>query len=173
MHLLDRWWSSLGASLSCVVGSMLSERVGSMDARMHYVCVSLVQNAACTSCESVGKCEKGFVWSERREIPSDVRETQGCMATPTRKCKYEEVRWSLSRSSLAVCCVGVSAFRFPVVGVLSLVAISTTHCTVHMSVAWQCGSVGTCNISVSHEWDGHGRLVGQSVGRCMWSRRPR
>ena len=48
--------------------------------------------------------------------------TQGCMATPTRKRKYEEVRWSLSRSSLAVRCAGVSAFRFPIVGVLSLVA---------------------------------------------------
>ena len=28
--------------------------------RMHYVCVSLVQNAACT-CTYVGKCEKGLV----------------------------------------------------------------------------------------------------------------
>ena len=53
------------------------------------------------------------------------------MATPTRKRKYEEVRWSLSRSSLAVRCAGVSAFRFPIVGVVSLVAI----------------------------WDGHGRSV--------------
>ena len=54
----------------------------------------------------------------------------------TRKCKYEEVRWSLSRSSLAVHCMGISAFCFPIVGVLSLVAISTT---VHMSgmAAWQ------------------------------------
>ena len=73
-----------------------------------------------------GLCE---VTSEK----TDVRETQGCMATPTRKRKYEEVRWSLSRSILAVRCAGVSAFRFPIVGVLSLVAISTTHCTVHMS----------------------------------------
>ena len=154
MHLLDRWWSSLGASLSCVVGSMLSERVGSMDARMHYVCVSLVQNAACTSCESVGKCEKGFVWSERREIPSDLRETQGCMTTPTRKCKYEEVPASQFI---------VSAFCFPIVGVLSLVAITATHCTIHMSVAWQHGSVGTCNLSVSREWDGHGWSVGWSM----------
>ena len=90
------------------------------------------------------------------------------MATPTRKRKYEEVRWSLSRSSLAVRCVGVSAFRFPIVGVLSLVAISTTHCTVHMSVAWWRGSVGTCNVSVSREWDGHG----QSVGRLVSARAP-
>ena len=84
----------------------------------------------------------------------------------------KEVRWSLSRSGLAVRCAGVSAFRFPIVGVLSLVAIFTTHCTVHMldmSVAWRLGSVGTCNVSVSHEWDGHGR----SVGQCTCSRRPR
>ena len=39
-----------GTSLSCVVGGMLSERAGSMDARMHYVCASLVQNAVCTLC---------------------------------------------------------------------------------------------------------------------------
>ena len=56
------------------------------------------------------------------------------MATPTKKRKYEEVHWSLYRSSLAVGCVGVSAFRFPIVGVLSFVAIMITNCTVHMSV---------------------------------------
>ena len=69
------------------------------------------------------------------------------------------------------CCAGVSAFRIPIVGILSLVlAITTTHCTVHMSVAWQRGSVGTCNLSVSRERDGHGRLVGRSVGRRVgWS----
>ena len=99
---------------------------------------------------------------------TDVRETQGCMATPTRKRKYEEVRWSLARSSLAVRCAGVSAFRFPIVSVLSLVAIMTMHCTVHMTVpcrgmAARCGSVGTCNLSVSREWDGHGRSVGRSM----------
>ena len=31
-----------------------------MDARMHYVCVSLVQNEVCTCCDYVGKCEKGL-----------------------------------------------------------------------------------------------------------------
>ena len=35
------------------------------------------------------------------------------------------------------------------------------HCS--HSVAWRRGSVGTCNISVSREWDGHGRLVDRSV----------
>ena len=86
------------------------------------------------------------------------------MATPTRKRKYEEVWWSISRSSLAVHCTGLSAFCFPIVGVLSLVAIITTHCTVHMSVAWRCGNIGTCNVSVSHEWDGHNWSVGWSAG---------
>ena len=71
--LLDRWWSSLGASLSCVVGGMLSERVGSMHPCMHYVSVSLVQNAVCTCCAYVGKCEKGFVWSNRREKRTYVK----------------------------------------------------------------------------------------------------
>ena len=32
-----------------------------------------------------------------------------------------------------------------------------------MSVAWRLGSMGTCNVSVSREWDRHGRLVGRSV----------
>ena len=60
------------------------------------------------------------------------------MVTLTRKCKYEEVHWSLSHSTLAVSRAGVSAFRFPIIGILCLVAITTTHCTVHMSVA--CGA---------------------------------
>ena len=94
------------------------------------------------------------------------------MAIPTRKRKYEEVCWSLARSSLAVRCAGVSAFRFPIVGVLSLVAITTMHYTVHMTVlchgmAVRCGSVGTCNLSESHEWDGHCRSVGRLVGWPM------
>jgi len=32
-----------------------------------------------------------------------------------------------------------------------------------MSVAWRRGSVGTCNVSVSREWDGHGRSVDAHV----------
>ena len=73
------------------------------------------------------------------------------MATPTWKRKYEEVRWSLAHSRLAVHYAGVFAFRIPIVSVLSLVAITTTHCTVHKTVAWRRGSVGTCNLSVSRE----------------------
>ena len=52
---------TLEASLSCVVGGMLSERVRSRHTRMYYVYVSFVQNAVCTCCAYVGKCGKGFV----------------------------------------------------------------------------------------------------------------
>ena len=31
---------------------------------MHYVCLSLVQNAVCMCCDCVGNCDKGFVWRE-------------------------------------------------------------------------------------------------------------
>ena len=172
-NILDRWWSSLGASLSFVVGGMPSKRVGSIDARRH----NLRVRKSCPECSVHMFCLCRKVWKRAcvkwPTRKTDVRETQGCMVTPKRKRKYEEVYWSLAHSSLAVRCVGVSAFRFPIVSVLSLVAIMTTHCTVHMSVAWRRGSKGTCNLSVSREWDGHGWSVGRSVGWCTWSRRPR
>ena len=41
----------------------------------------------------------------------------------------------------------------------------TLHCSppcTWISMTWL-GSVGTCNVAVSREWDGHGRLVGRSV----------
>ena len=117
-------------------------------------------------------CRKVWKWACVKWLATkltDVHETQGCMiATPTWKRKYKEVCWSLACSSLAVCCAGDSACRFPIVGALSLVAITTTHCTVHMTMAWRRGSVGMCNLSVSCEWDRHGRLV----SRCTWSHRP-
>ena len=93
------------------------------------------------------------------------------MATPTRKRKYEEVCWSLSRSSLAVRCAGVSAFRFPIVGVLSLVAISTTHCTVHMSdmsVAWPRHGGLAAWVRATYQYHVNGTdMVGRSVGRLI------
>ena len=106
------------------------------------------------------------------------------MVTPTRKRKYEEVCWSLSCFSLAVHCAGVSAFCFPIAGILGLIAITTTHCTYHYhmhtqvlvlhGLIWR-ASVGTCNqeflinswcnVSVSREWetDTDGRLVDAHV----------
>ena len=37
------------------------------------------------------------------------------------------------------------------------------HCSHEHGMAAPRGSVGTCNVSVSCEWDRHGRSVGQSV----------
>ena len=58
----SRQISSLGQACAVVVAwlstAWLSERVGSMHARMYYVCASLVQNAVVLYVE---KCEKGFV----------------------------------------------------------------------------------------------------------------
>ena len=83
---------------------------------MHYVCVSLVQGL----CEVTG--EKNWrTWNPRMHGNTD---------------KEAQVwRGSLvSRSRLAVRCMGVSTFRFPIVGVLGLAAITSTLCTVHISV---------------------------------------
>ena len=84
-----------------------------------------------------------------------------------KKCKYEEVRWSLSRSSLTVRCAGISAFCFPIIGVLSLVAITTTHCTVHMSVAWRRRMLVWARATYQYHVNGTdtvGRSIGQSIG---------
>ena len=43
-------------------------------------------------------------------------------------------------------------------GELSLSLFTTTH---------EYGSMGTCNISVSRDWDGHGQLVDQLVGQLV------
>ena len=48
-----------------VRGGMLSERVGSMHARMHYVCASLVHNVVCTCYASV---KKGCVSDQREKL---------------------------------------------------------------------------------------------------------
>ena len=83
------------------------------------------------------------------------------------KDAWREVRWSLSRSSLTVHCVGVSAFRFHIVSVFSLVAITTMHCTVHdMSVAWQRRVVAWARATYQYHVNGMD-TVGQSVGRSV------
>ena len=56
----------------------------------------------------------------------------------------------------------VSAFRLPIVGVLGLVTITTTTLSTVHNHAHDHGmacSVGTCNVSVSRDWDGQGRSV--------------
>ena len=113
-------------------------------------------------------CEKGLckVTGEK----TDVRESQGWRH---RQESASMKRFAgLSCSSLTVCCAGVSAFRFPIVSILGLIAITTAHCTVHHhartrvlvwhGLIWRT-SMGTCNVSVSREWDGHSRSVSWMV----------
>ena len=77
----------------------------------------------------------------------------------------------LSRSSFRVDCAGVSAFRFPIVRVLGLIAIITTHCTVHhhartRAQVWHGLTAcqhGHVQRILSCEWDGHGRSVNARV----------
>ena len=161
---LDRWWSSLGASLSCAVGSMLSERVGSMHARMHYVCMK-----SCPECSvrMLFLCRK--VW-ERACVKwlvrkTDVRKTQGCrlhrQGSASMK-RFAGLCFLLSHRWCSQCC---SYHNY------------TLHCSHERGMAAPRGNVGTCNVSVSREWDRHSRSVDRSVcrsvGRCTWSRRPR
>ena len=75
-----------------------------------------------------------------------------------KKRTYEEVCWSLSHSSLAVHCVGVSVFHFPIVSVLGIIAITTTHCTVHHHATYPYHVNGTDMVD---------RSVGWSVSRSM------
>ena len=116
------------------------------------VSITCAQVLSRTLCVEVQK--KGLCKSDRQE---NWRTWKPRMATPSRKCKFA----ALSRSSLAVHCVGVSAFRFPTVVILGLIA-TTMHYTVHHHAR-------TRNVSVLQEWDRHG----QSVGRCTCSHRLR
>ena len=82
------------------------------------------------------------------------------------------VRKVLSRMQYAV--YTYCTYDFPIVGVLSLVAITTTHCTVHMTVAWRHGVVAWARAIYQYHVNGTdtvgrlvGRSVGQSVGRSM------
>ena len=63
---------------------MLSEKVGSMHTRKHYVCASLVQNAVYTYCALCRSVKKGLrkVTGEK----TDVRESQGWQHRQVRRC---------------------------------------------------------------------------------------
>ena len=88
----------------------------------------------CTRCAYVGKCEKGLcevtgeknwrTWNPRMHGDTD-KEAQVWRGSPGLSFQ--------PRSLLH----GHLCFRFPIFNVLSLVAIMTMHCTVHMSVAWR------------------------------------
>ena len=67
-----------------------------------------------------------IMWIPKFQSPTCVETLRFYKMMQAKLCARQ-----VSHSSLAVCCVGVSAFRFPIVSILGLIAITTTHCTVH------------------------------------------
>ena len=110
-----------------------------------------VQNAACTSCTYLGKCEKGLVWSDRRDKLTYMK--------PKNAQRHrQEWRGSLvslsfqPHSSLRRClCFSLSHRRHS----------QTQSCSYHQWFTFE-----RQRICITW-WDGHGR----SVSRCTWSRR--
>ena len=142
---------------------MLGKREGGVCARPYSLRVR--KSAVCTCCALYRKCEnslcgvsgKAYV---KKDGDNDKEVEASCSASVSWALLC--LRRSLSLSSLALLCVGVPLlFAFP---------SSTALVTVHR--AHQGGSIGTCNLSVSCDWDGHGRLVGRSVGRSVDARAP-
>ena len=162
--------------------SMLRKRVGSTHACMHSVCVSLIQNAVCMCCACVEKYENG----DWRENLTYVKAKDGDTGYRQRSARMK-VRWSLSfqpRSSLCGClCFSLfNRWHSRSCSYHSHCWHSRScsyhshcwhswscsyhhyvlHCSHERGMAWH-GSVGTCNISVSREWDRHGQSVSRSM----------
>ena len=83
---------------------------------------------------------------------TDARESQGWRHRHRSASMKRFADLSLS-FQLAVRCAGVLAFRFPIVGVLGIIAITTVHHHARtQALAWHGiiwhASVGTCNLSV-------------------------
>ena len=116
-------------SLMCMMRhGMLSKRVGSMHAHKHFVCASLVQNAVCTCCAYVVVWKRVCVkWLARTLTYMKAKDGD----TDKGAQVWRDSLFSLSFQFQSFDCAGVSAFRFPIVRVLGLIAIITTHCTVH------------------------------------------
>ena len=99
-----------------------------MHAHKNFVCAILAQNAVCTCCAYVvvwkRVCVKWLARTVTYVIAKDGDTDKGAQV-------WRDSLISLSHSSFAVRCAGVSAFCFPIVRVLGLIAIVTTHCTVH------------------------------------------
>ena len=96
----------------------------------------------CTCCALCRSVKKSFVWSDRRE---NWHTWKPRMTTPTRSTSMKRLA-GLSLVPASQFVVRVSqlftfplSFAFPFPIVLGLVAITTTHCTVHAStraLAW-------------------------------------
>ena len=161
MLSLDRW-SSLGVSLSCVVGMAWCD----MAKLEGGICACLYVLRICKFCPECGVhvlclCRKGFVWSDWWEKLTFVRKYRHQQGSASMK------RFTgLSRSSLTVHCAGVSsAFHLPIVGVIGLVAITTALFT-SWARAWHDMAVWPRTTYQYHmTWM-------DTVGRTTCSRRP-
>ena len=161
---------------------MLSERVGSIHSRKHYVCASLVENAVCTCCALCRSMKKGLCKVTSKK--TDVRESQGW------RHWQEAQAW---RDSL------VSLLFQPCSSLRGCLSFSLSHCQHYLSysyyhyvlhcsppcvhtsasVAWpymacQRGHMQCIRITwMGRTWSvsrSVGRLVGQSVSRSVgWS----
>ena len=139
--LLDRWLSLLGASLMCMARHSILSRGWGPCMPVSRICVK---------------------WPARKLTYMKAKDGD----TDKEAQVWKDSLISLS-FQLTVCCTGVSA-----IGIFSIIAITTTHCTVHhhactRALAWHGliwpASMGTCKLSVSREWDRHGRLVDACV----------
>jgi len=146
---------------------VLGKREGGVCARPYSLRVR--KSAVCTCCVLYRKCENSLYGVSGKAYVKKDGDTDK-EAEASRSASVSQallcLRRSLFPASHFVVRVSPLLFAFP---------SSTALVNVHR--AHQRGSVGTCSLSISRDWDGHGRSVGRliarSVGRCMCSRRPR
>ena len=121
--------------VACCGAAWLTERVGSVHARMHYACASLVQNVVCTCCALCReKCEKAFVWSDWRGKLTHVKGWRHQQWSTSMK-RWMCQRWRCGTHSLLHGC---------------LLCFSPSY---HWR-SWSCNY--TLHCSPSHIWTWHG-----------------
>ena len=157
---------------------MLSERVGSMHARKHYVCTSLVQNGVCTCCALCRSMKKCLckVTGEK----TDVRESQGWRHRQGSASMKRFAGLSLVPASQFVAQVS-QLFAFPLSAflVLLLSPLRTALSPPRAHTSASCGNAYmVCQrghmqrICITVRVNGTD-TVGRSVGQCTRSCRPR
>ena len=148
--------SSLDAHLLYTNYSNRSSQLIGTPASMHYVYVSLVQNAVCTCCSYVEKCEKGLCEVHSCDSYKTKNADDGkskSKDTHATKCKAGMRERPANLFILMLPC----RCRHPWLSRMSLFSPLTAP---PRTWAWHGVAVW---VSVSREWDRHGRLVGWSV----------
>ena len=138
-----------------------------MHARKHYVWASLFQDAVRTCCALCKSVKKGLC---------KVTGEKTMKAKDGDTDKEAQVERGSLVSLFVIRCAGVSAFCFPIVGVLGLTAVTTMHCTVHHHVhtralAWH-GLTWRAQRGARPTYPYHVNIVSRSVGRSVDARVP-